>query len=220
MYSIVVRCLLIVSTTLILMGCGARAHNIPLAADFWEQPKQTIVVASFKAPEPQVYYVGNQGLLDLAVNSAMNKKMNDHLKKTELHWYHNLAVNFSDRLKKNKMNIEMYSHQPEATKKDIEAVVAHAQSNKLLTFQLRVLGARREYYGFIPTGAPQAYCVLAGKLTDLSDKKIWWSHDVEIILPVRGAWDQPPSYPNFTQALHLAMDEAREELVDSFFSGR
>ena len=82
------------------------------------------------------------------------------------------------------------------------------------------MGVRREYYGFIPTGAPQAYCVLAGRLTDLSDKKIWWSHDVEIILPVQGAWDQPPSYPNFTQALHLAMDEAREELVDSFFSGR
>ena len=76
------------------------------------------------------------------------------------------------------------------------------------------------YYGFIPMGVPDAYCVLVGELVDPKDKKIWWHHEAEIIEPVQGAWDQSPHYPNFLNALNIAINEAKQEMLDSFFSGR
>jgi hypothetical protein len=37
---------------------------------------------------------------------------------------------------------------------------------------------------------------------------------------VQGAWDQSPHYPNFTKALNVAVNDAKQEMLDSFFSGR
>src|ERR1700722_18330514 len=207
-YSIVRYVFICLGVTL-LAGC-ANQRNIQLTENFWKNQKQKIAVASFKAPEPQVHQIGGQGVLDLAVNSVMNKNMNNTLKRTDLNWYNDIPSDFVHQLREHHINAMAYAKQLYNDKKSTEVVLTQIEGDKLLTFELRALGARREYYGFIPTGAPQAYCVLIGKLIDPTDKKVLWRHEAEIIQPVQGVWDQSPNYPNFTNALHLAINEARQ----------
>lgn len=215
----IIRFILMVAAIAVLTGC-AQQHNVQLSENFWQDKNQKVAIAAFKAPEPQVHRVGGEGLVDLAVNSAMNKNMNNALKRTDLSWYDNMDSTFADRLKEHKINTSVLPKQFESSKKNREIVLRQAEGDKVLTLELRAVGARRTYYGFIPTGAPEAYCVLVGELFDPKDKKVLWHHETEIIQPVQGAWDQSPHYPNFTKALNVAVNDAKQEMLDSFFSGR
>jgi len=219
MKSLIVRFLVIGLGMTLLTGCAGK-RNIPLAENFWQEKQQKIRVASFKAPEPQMHTVGQQGLVDLAINSAMNNQMNKAIKNIDISWYAMLPENFSGQLKKHHMNVTLHPQPIDTSKKSRDAILGQAAGDKLLTLELRAVGARRDYYGFIPTGAPQAYCVLVAEMVDPKDKKVLWRHETEILQPVEGAWDQPPNYPNFTRALQVAVNDAKQELLDSFFSGR
>lgn len=203
----------------LLMGC-AQPRNVQLSENFWQDQSQKIAVASFKAPEPQMHRVGNEGLLDLAINNAMNSNMNKALKRADMNWYNNMSTQFATRLKEQKIHTSISEQQFKNDKKNREIILRQAEGDKVLTLELRAVGARRTYYGFIPTGAPEAYCLLVGELIDPKDKKVLWRHESEIIHPIQGAWDQSPNYPNFTSALNVAVNEAKQELLDSFFSGR
>lgn len=217
----IIRAVITIVGLITLTGC-AGPRNIQLSEEFWQTKNQNITIATFKTPEPQVHVKGEQGLVDLAINSAMNNNMNKALKRTDLSWYSNLYSRFVERFKTHKINSSIVSRQVEPGKKNYEMLLtqANAEGDKLLTLELRAVGARRTYCGFIPTGAPEAYCVVVGELIDPKDKKVWWHHATEIITPVKGPWDQSPHYPNFANALDIAMHEAKQEIVDSFFSGK
>lgn len=93
-------------------------------------------------------------------------------------------------------------------------------SGKVLIFKLNAVGALRHYYSVIPTGAPQAYCDMTEELIDVRDyNKVLWRHQATISEAVKGGWDQPPSYPNISNTLKLAINSAQQKLSDSFFSG-
>lgn len=215
----VIRFILVSAAITVLTGC-AQQRNVQLSDSFWQDKNQKVAIAAFKAPEPQVHRVGGEGLVELAVNSAMNKNMNNALKRTDLSWYDNMDATFADRLKAQKISTSVLPKQFESNKKNREIILRQAEGDKVLTLELRAVGARRTYYGFIPTGAPEAYCLLVGELVDPKDKKVLWHHETEIIEPVKGDWDQSPHYPNFANALNVAVTEAKQEMLDSFFSGR
>lgn len=201
-----------------LTGCAQR--SVQLSDEFWQTRNQKVSIATFKAPEPEIHRKGNQGLIDYAINTAVSSKMSKALKRLDLSWYNNLYLSFAERLKKQKIHTNVLTKQFEKGKKEHEILLSQAAGDKILTLELRAIGARRTYYGFIPTGAPTAYCVLVGELMDPKDKKVWWHHETEIITPVNGPWDQSPDYPNLMSTLHIAIQEAKQEMIDSFFSGR
>ena len=41
---------------------------------------------------------------------------------------------------------------------------------------------------------------------------------MNIIKPVAGEWDQPPSYPNVAQAVDQAIEASKKEYKNQFFS--
>ena len=63
------------------------------------------------------------------------------------------------------------------------------------------------------TGLPQAHV----HCRTLTAK---WRHLVEVKIPAQGQWDQPPTYPNVSSAVKEAITASREEVMNSFFSGR
>jgi len=204
----------------LFIGCAQQPRNVQLSENFWQNKNQKIAIASFKAPKPQVRTVGAQGLLDLAVNTTMNSGMNTFLKRTDLTWYKEINSSFANRLKEHTIKTSVLPQEFEHDKKSRELLLSQVEADKVLTLELRAIGARREYYSIIPKGAPEAFCVLVGELIDPKDKKVWWHHEVVIVQPVQGAWDQGPNYPNFTNALNVAVNEAKQEILDSFFSGK
>jgi hypothetical protein len=91
-------------------------------------------------------------------------------------------------------------------------------SDQILMIKLDEIGARRYYNNFLPTGAPEAYCVLAGELINKRHQVIW-RYRAEAFEPIRGTWNQAPNFPNLTNAINIAARSAQEDLLDSFFSG-
>lgn len=218
-YSVVKYSLLGIALA-VLMGCASGNRNIALQDNFWKNQNKKITVASFKAPQPQVHQVGGQGLLDMAITSVANKSINNKLKQTDLGWYNEMPQEFANQLKNKHIQAAVLSRKLEAKQKNYSSELAETNGDLLLTLELKAIGARREYAaGFIPQGAPEAYCVLVGELIDPKDKKVLWHHETEVLQKVQGAWDQPPAFPNFTAAHNIAVAEAKQELLDSFFSG-
>ncbi len=210
------------TAVLLLMGCATPKRCVPLAESFWQNHTQKITVATYPAPTPTVYQLGAQGLLDIAITSIANKALNNALKHTDLIWYHELPEHFVNRLKGQHIQASIYEKKLPPDRKVHPGVLAETNGDLLLILELHAIGARRSYSaGFIPQGAPEAYCVLVGELLDPKNKKnVLWHSESEVIIKVDGAWDQPPGFPNFMNALNVAISEAREEIIDSFFCGR
>lgn len=213
--------LTLVSVVIVLISGCAVNRNLPMQDAFWQNKNQKIVVAAVLAPEPKVHQYGQQGLVDMAITGIANKDLSAAVKKTDLSWYNEIPQSFARRLKDNRMQASVYSRTLDLNKKKHANVLAETDGDLLLTFELKAVGARREYAaGFIPNGGPEGYCVLIGELFDPKQKKVLWRHETEIIQKVDGQWDQPPHFPNFNNALNIAIRDAQQELLDSFFSGR
>lgn len=212
--------LLIISSSF-LFGCATPERNIRLAEEFWQNPKPKVAIARIH-PEskPCLLKLGNQGLLDFAINSAVTNKLDRHLEKISFDWYHEeLPQKFVTELKRRNISAQIHEKSILPKQKKSASVIVEVAGDKLLLLELQGLGAVRNYYSFIPSSAPKAYCNLKGELIDRQDKKVLWRHFAKIEEVVQGEWDQPPHYPNLTNALKLAISSAQEEVIDSFFSG-
>jgi len=213
------RIFLLTLSLIFLSGCAVE-HNVKLPESFWQNTNHKITVAKTKSVDkPALHKTGAQGLLDMAISAAATKQFSSHLEKTKLDWYSDLPQKFTTQLKKRSISAQIHPVDIELKQKKNPGFIMQMGGDKVLLIELQKLGAIRDYYGFIPTNAPKAYCVLKGELINQEDKKVLWRHLVEIEEPVQGEWDQPPSYPNFTKALELAIASAQEEIVDGFFSG-
>lgn len=206
------------ATTVFLTGC-ATEQNIPLADNFWQHSKQKVAIAKTTAPTPQLYQTGNEGLLDVAINNAVNHKLNNYLSHADTSWYPALPANFAQGLKQRHMSASLLDSELNPDQDNYKNLVGRIDSDTLLVIKLQALGVKRNYYSFIPTGAPQAFCQLKGELINVNTNKVLWRYKASISEAIQGPWDQPPNYPNMTKAINVAVNSARQELLDSFFSG-
>lgn len=213
------RIILLITGLVFLSGCATSKQNIKLHESFWQSAGHKITVAKMRAVRPNLHSNGPQGLLDMAISSIATKQFSNYLEKVKLDWYNNLPQKFTAQFKQRDIFTQIYPVEIAHERKNKNGVVIQVDSDKLLLIELDKLGAIRSYYGFIPTSAPKAYCVLKGELINQTDKKILWRHVASIEESVSGNWDQPPSYPNFSAALEQAVFAAQEEIIDSFFSG-
>ncbi|MBU0744376.1 MAG: hypothetical protein KKE11_03300 [Gammaproteobacteria bacterium] len=212
---------LLILSIAFLSGCVTPEHNVKLPNSFWQTTNHKITVAKTKPKnKPALYKTGQQGVLDMAISAAVTQTLNKHLAKTNLDWYYKgLPQKFVTRLKQHNISSQIYQINIDPKQKKNATAIVHMDGDKLLLLELQTLGAIRNYYGFIPLGVPRAYCHLKGELIDKQNKNVLWRHVAKIEERVQGNWDQPPSYPNFTNALKEAVNSAQEEIIDSFFSG-
>lgn len=210
--------ILTVSCLLVLLAGCASQSNIKLADSFWQNKQQKIVVAATKAPTPGLHTEGQQGLLDVAINSAMTSDMDKALQRTNLKWYRHYPKKFVENLKQREVEASYYPEPIIADEKNYPGYMTRTNANRFLLIKLEAIGATRRYYGFIPTGAPEAYCVIKGEL--INDKnKVLWRHKAIVKQPVQGEWDQAPGYPNLMNAVKATIKICRQEVFNSFFSG-
>lgn len=209
----------IIMGTLLLTSCATQ-KNVSLNESFWEQKQRKVAVAAVKPQQPQLHKVGSQGILDYAINSAMTNKLDTQMNKTDLGWYYSLPEELSVRLKSNKINAVVAGNNVANEQKYLANLAARNNADDILVLELSASGAIRSYSGFIPNGAPQAFCQLKGELIDPTTKAVKWRHQAEIKVPVQGEWDQPPAYPNVTASVKEAIKLCKQEVMDSFFSGR
>jgi len=223
----------VIMITAIFVGCGPA--NIAVKPEFWQLKNTTIGVAIVKYPVPQTYRAGSQGLLDMAINSAAASTLDSYLQKLDLKNFSAVADTFVSKLRQRgftakriegivdpeKMPAFSSARSDEKTMdKDFRQLGRQEGVERLILLAIDRCGTIRNYYGFIPLGAPKAFCLCKGHMVNCTSNTIEWfaaTEELTSTVDVIGDWDQPPAYPNLTQAFPKAMESGIQFLEKDYF---
>lgn len=225
--------LLLCSATL-LHGCVV-AKPATLPQNFWTETNKSISVSVQDLPKPSSNKLGAQGLIDIAINQMVATGWDNHVENLKLPPYGNLAGEFVTRLNQRGFkaqavsmklaSLPRYEARPEQkTKKaavldkDLSGVTALTGSDYLLLVNPVTTGTARNYYGFIPLSDPTGFFLGHATLIDVKSNEIKWWKDIMISKIANIPWDEPPGYPNLSQAIVQAVEESREQFMTELFS--
>jgi len=211
-----------------LIGCASTIQKpIELDQQFWGDKNQTIGVAMTALPPSQLALVGNQGLLDLAINKGVNSKLSTQVDA----WKLNDAATIPDEIvakllakgyKAQKVNevIDLKSYKEIAFhdgffRRDLTPLQAKFGVDRLLLISYTSSGAFRSYYSVIPTSVPTPQVAGIGAVVDLHDNHLLWYKPFAVSQPAQGEWDQP-NYANLSNAFYQAVDSSRQLVITPF----
>lgn len=214
-----------------LAGCATQGP-VQLDRSYWEHKPQTVGVVVAVMPQAGTLKMGNQGLLDMAINSAVADPLTQHLRSLSMDQFREsgqvIATFFSKQGVAAKIipaDLDLKAL-PKVQQKedgfatrDFTALKAKYGVDQLVVLEVQAAGTIRNYYGFIPTGAPQGYFSCRGSLIDLSNNKLLWTAVGVQTVPIEKPWDQPSdSYPNVTTAFYRALEGAKTMMVENLLS--
>jgi hypothetical protein len=219
--------------SLFLIGCSAM--KIAVNQQFWENNQADRIGIIFtKQPQPYAYKLGSQGLLDIAINNLMASTLQKHLEEIDISGFQAVKDTFKTHFEEkgfhniiflndtlNEKQLKTFSEGGKKfADKDFRNFKQKYNIDFLIVISIAKYGTAREYYGFIPLGAPSGLFEANGMMVDLNNNKYIWYREMsdnESIKKVEGDWDQAPDYPNLTKAIMGAMNSAKKFLSDNFF---
>lgn len=221
----------IIASVIFLCSCAMQEPNVALKRDFWNaSSKRPVVVSIAKNPSVDLYKGGSQGLIDIAISSMATNTFSQYLQHYNLADFNSIKLDFIHDLQKHHIEARAYNDAIDIKKlskvkmdstnyatKDYRPFSIKVKSNQLLLINIDLVGAERQYYAMIPLGPPVALCSAKGQLIDLKNNKLLWRFSTAQTVKVDGEWDQPPYYPNFTNALKKSIYQAKQELIKNFF---
>ncbi len=216
---------------LLLSGCVTSPY-VQMKQEFWTQTDRSIGVAVAKLPDATTHKVGQQGLLDMAINQAMADQLSKYLKTVDLSNYGKVSGEAATRMQAKGLKVvEVASPVDVAALKDFtseDSSRVYAQKDfrplkqqlgvdRLVLLTVTAAGTQRSYYGFVPTSKPIALMATRGEIIDLGTNEILWRQVSSNTTPIDDPWDQPPNYPNVGVAVQKVVLMARRSLIDSLF---
>ncbi|PBQ20656.1 hypothetical protein CCL09_02620 [Pseudomonas congelans] len=212
---------------LTLTGCAHVQPPVPLDQQFWNAKEPTIGVAITVVPQPVLALTGNQGLLDLAINTGVNSKLSGNVEKWQVRDLNTLpdvivaklqAKGYKVKRINEPVDLKVYkevSFREGYTVRDFTPIKATYGVDRLLLVNVQVTGATRSYYSVVPTSVPMAQVGGQGMLVDLSDNKLLWFKPFTVVQAAQGEWGEP-TYANLTNAFYQTMDMSRQQMITAF----
>ena len=212
---------------LIFTGCAHVQPPVELDQQFWNDKEQVIGVAMTPATAPRLMLTGNQGLLDLAINTGVNSKLSDHVSTWDLSDVNTLpdaviaklqAKGYKTKRIEERIDLGKYKEtkfKEGYMERDITSLKTAYGIDRLLLIAIDSAGATRSYYSVVPTSAPTPVVAGRGILVDVQDSRLLWFKRFEVTQPAQGEWDQP-SYSNLSNAFYQAVDNSRQLFVTPF----
>ena len=223
------------AATIAIFAAGCTTTNVrqDLDASFWENKTQPIGISIAKLPTPDHHSTGSQGLLDIAINRGNASSIIEHLQTINVSDYNKAVPELSAALTEqgfttvaipeniDEASLPEFKEPSNAGEKaysehDFRDLRDKYEINRMIMVRMKAVGTQRNYYGFIPTGAPYAITRASCELIDLNTNELLWRKPLEQIIAVDGDWDQPPSYQNITRAVEKAMLISRKSLPNAF----
>jgi len=232
-YSFALRSVAVAVASWSLASCASR---IPVSQNFWQHRNAKVAVAVSTATNQGYFYKeGNQGLLDIAINSAVTNGPNKALKNVKPDSFRQIKGQFAAELKKRGINAvevkddlkikdfpKLQGGAPGDPGKDYSRVLDAYQADYLVVLNLNGYGSIRQYYGFLPLNSPSGYANATGFMVKRGESKPLWYTGIGLqnrsMAPVRGPWDQGPEFKNLIEATHQAISNSRTNLAGDFFN--
>ena len=214
-------------------GCVVAPTKIPVSEQFLNNKTLRVGLVVTPLPEFSMSSSGSQGLLDVAINQGMAKKIKEHLQNASFEPFDkpleeqfiNYITNNGysvktveldiatltkfNKPKKKPKNVQFYQ-------KDLMFLKEKENIDVLVLIETRAVGTIRSYYGFFPTSDPKGYYSGLGSMINLSDNSLLWSSVNSQEIQIKKPWDQEPNYPNLTQAVDEALERAKAKYKSDF----
>lgn len=217
---------------LLVSGCATVQPPVPVAETFWAEKDKTVVVVVRKLPQADFITVGQQGLLDIAINEGANSALNDYLHALDLSEFLSIGEEFKILLEEQGMavsEVKLDYPMPELRafrgKNDGEGIYARYDyramrnqlgADRLLLVSVSQAGISRAYYGFFATGEPMTTFVTNGLVVDLHSNRVLWRAHFDPKQNIQTPWDEPPVFPNVTSAFYKTLEQSRTMLRNDF----
>ncbi len=215
----------------LLAGCAVVQKPIPATSKLFDDRERTVAVAVAKLPEPNQSMVGAQGILDYAINKANAQAIVDRLQKQDFSMVKGLPKEFAKGLESRQIRVVLV---PEAidveqlgkftegsgdgiAAMDFRPLAKKYEADRLLLVSAGWLGTQRNYYGFVPLGAPLGYVSLVGQMIELRGNRLEWHELVQVSTAATGEWDEAPDYSNLMKAVDQSTRAATSKLRAAFF---
>lgn len=218
---------LVLVATALFAGCATAPPPVHFEQSYWSHKPESLGIVIVKMPKPGTLKMGNQGLLDLAINSAMADSLTKHVNSLSLDDFREAGQVIATHFSKHGVPTKLIPEELDLAtvpkvqkpadgfaKLNFASLKAKYGVDQLIVLQVNAAGTIRSYYGFIPTSAPQGYFSCNGLLVDLNDNKLLWTAAALQQVPVEDPWDQAPeSYPHITSAFYRALETAKTSMV-------
>ncbi len=213
---------------LTLSGCVTIPPTMALSDTFWTEKDKTVAIVIEKLPQADYMTLGQQGLLDLAINEGANSELNDYLHQLDMQEFLLIGEEFRSFIEAQGVSVVSVKTDyvlPELNPleggkgfalKNFKPLRDDLGADRLLLISVPHAGVVRQYYGFIATGAPMADFFAKGIVVDLDTNRVLWRARFDTKLAIAEPWDEPPSFPNVTSAFYKAMEKAGVQLKNDF----
>lgn len=228
--------MLVVVSVVVLSLAACAKPSVEMDPSLWSHKEYRIGVALIKHPDAAAHKAGAQGLLDMAINSAMAADLKTRMKTMKLDEFDTVRELFAAELQKRGMQakivetvidpeqfaaFEAPSNVPKLYfDRNLKGLAEKESLDLIALLSVEGYGTLRKYYGFIPLGKPMGFCMASGQLVDLRTNELMWrstASEEQSTVEVTGEWDQPPAYPELTDAVKKAIENSRAYIMQAFF---
>lgn len=213
------------------VGCATVQPPVSLGTDFYESGNKSVGVVIQHKDAPEFYMEGDVRLLDLAIISAATSALSSHIKTLDAKdldlvvdevqavlSQEGFAVARIDRPLDVKALKEFADPDPKDeiyfADRDFRQLRGEFGVDYLLMLTVTRMGVARAYHGFIPMADPRAIFEMRGQAVDLSSNRLLWNQHIAAASSPSGAWDEPPEFPGLTNSFYVALENAKQRVVD------
>jgi hypothetical protein len=215
------------SVVLAVMGGCATAPQLPLPmnTNVLKSDGGRVGILMAELPKVDTAFPGAGCLLCLAVASGMNSKMTDHVRTLPYEDLPDLkkqaaeainkkgaqAVVLTDEVKLDALD-GFKGDQPNFASKDFRPLREKHNLDRLMVINVSVLGVWRDYSSYVPTSDPKAVLKGTAYMVNLRTNALEWFAPIEIA-KAAATWDQPPKYPDLTNAYFQAIELGKDVVL-------
>jgi hypothetical protein len=231
-----VRLVLSLFLLLFLSFCGYNYVEKKPDSSFWSNRDSILLVHVVSRDDYGKYYhIGNQGLLDYAINASLSASMRQKIESI-----HSLPIVEKNHFTPHEKYLKNKSFQVQVVKKpflwsdlkrfpmpegkektdyaplDYRFLTKEYKARYALVLIQQAFGIGREYYGFIPQGAPYGLANASLWLVDLKDNRLLAYQVWGVRRPAQEKWDNPPEYTSLIDASQHALEDLLNVLYGKF----
>lgn len=215
---------ILLSLALALLGACARENMRISPTVFYEKPKVLVgQMSGFE--EAHFYKEGTQGWADMIINHVITSPASDRLKNINIQPLLDEAfyipfqgalankATWVRKLEKTIFKEELcsLSHEEKISPYDFSFLKHQYDADFALIIDPHNFGSSRNYYGFIPLGAPVGVANFSIYFVRLCDNTLFGLYNSENSTPVQGDWDSPPEYYELIQSIKSALSNGLKD---------
>jgi hypothetical protein len=203
---------------------------VPVDPGFKANRGQKVAVITMKAPQAGMHHIGNQGLLDMAVNHATSTGSRHQLKNyPSQKKLDEVGEQFAKRLNSKGYKATLLGVHPELT--DFNPTLAKPDAKKpihgsdsylkgydaAIYLTMPVVGRSKAVYAFIPLSRANAIAPIQGSMFATSTQKRLWRSGLISIDPGSGVRVEDDSDAGVYSAIDKAARISSDSLQEDFF---